>query len=182
MDARPVVVYDANVLYPAHLRDLLLRLAVDDLVRPHWSEDIHGEWMRNVHADHPDVTWEDLEYTRGEMDRAFPYACVEGYEHRVENLSLPDPEDRHVLAAAIEIGADSIVTFNLDDFPAPQLDPHGIEALHPDAFTSLLMDRDKDGGRGGGHTPSIAAQTSVERRRISGAASQRWAGSYHAAT
>jgi hypothetical protein len=91
------------------------------------------------------VTWEDLEYTRGEMDRAFPDACVEGYEDRVANLSLPDPGDRHVLAAAIEIEADHIVTFNLDDFPAARLDPHGTEALHPDTFTSLLMDRDLEG-------------------------------------
>jgi hypothetical protein len=76
MDMRPVAVYDANVLYPAHLRDLLLRLAMDDLVRPHWSDDIHDEWTRNVHSDRPNVTWDDLEYTRGEMDRAFPDAYV----------------------------------------------------------------------------------------------------------
>lgn len=44
-EARPVAVYDANVLYPAHLRDLLMRLAVGDLVRAHWSEQIHEEWM-----------------------------------------------------------------------------------------------------------------------------------------
>ena len=145
MDACPVAVYDANVLYPAHLRDLSMRLAMNDLVRPHWSEDIHDEWMRNVHADHPDVTWEDLEYTRGEMDRARPDACVEGYEDRVENLSLPDPSDRHVLAVAVEIGADYIVTFNLDDFPAAQLNPRGVEAVDPDSFVCLLMDRDLGG-------------------------------------
>ena len=57
MSKSPVAVYDANVLYPAHLRDLLMRLAVSGLLRPHWSEQIHEEWMRNVHADHPDVTW-----------------------------------------------------------------------------------------------------------------------------
>ncbi len=142
MNARPVAVYDANVLYPAHLRDLLLRLAMDDLVRPHWSDDIHGEWTRNVHADRPNVTWDDLEYTRGEMDRAFPDACVDEHQEHIERLSLPDPDDRHALAVAIQIGADHIVTFNLDDFPAAQLDPHGVEAIHPDAFTSLLMDRD----------------------------------------
>lgn len=56
MDARPVAVYDANVLYPAQLRDLLLRLAAGDLVRPHWSDEIHDEWTRNVHADRPSVT------------------------------------------------------------------------------------------------------------------------------
>ena len=145
MDARPVAVYDANALYPAQLRDLLLRLAVNDLVRPHWSDEIHDEWTRNVHADRPSVTWEDLEYTRGEMERAFPDASVEGYQDHIGTLSLPDPGDRHVLAAAIEVGADYIVTFNLGDFPAAQLDPHGVEAVDPDSFACLLMDQDLEG-------------------------------------
>lgn len=87
MDARPVAVHDANVLYPAHLRDLVMRLAMIDLVRPHWSNEIHDEWMRNVHADHPDVTWEDLEYPRREMDRARPDACVDGFQERIETRS-----------------------------------------------------------------------------------------------
>lgn len=144
MDARPVAVYDANVLYPAQLRDLLMRLAISDLVRPHWSDAIHDEWMRNVHADRADVTWADLEYTRNQMDRARPDACVEGYQQHIEALTLPDPDDRHVLAVAIHIGADYIVTFNLRDFPASQLDPHGVEAIDPDAFVGLLMDRDPE--------------------------------------
>ena len=145
MDARPVAVYDANVLYPAQLRDLLLRLATGDLVRPHWSDEIHDEWTRNADADRPSVTWEDLEYTRAEMERAFPDASVEGYQDHIGTLSLPDPGDRHVLAAAIEVGADHIVTFDLGDFPAAQLDPHGVEAAHPDSFACLLMDRDLEG-------------------------------------
>jgi predicted nucleic acid-binding protein len=137
----PVAVYDANVLYPAHLRDLLMRLAVSDLVRPHWSEEIHEEWMRNVHTDYPDVTWEDLKYTRREMDRALPDACAEGYRGLVEDLSLPDLGDRHILAVAIHVGADYIVTFNLGDFPERRLDPHGVEAVDPDELISLLTNR-----------------------------------------
>jgi predicted nucleic acid-binding protein len=140
-EARPVAVYDANVLYPAHLRDLLMRLAAGDLVRAHWSDQIHEEWMRNVHADYADVTWEDLEYTRSEMDRALPDARVEGHEGLAEDLSLPDPGDRHVLAAAIYAQADCIVTFNLRDFPQARLGPQGIEAIHPDELVELLMDR-----------------------------------------
>jgi predicted nucleic acid-binding protein len=143
-EARPVAVYDANVLYPAHLRDLLMRLAVGDLVRAHWSEQIHEEWMRNVCADYADITWEDLEYTRSEMERALPDARVEGHEELAGGLSLPDPGDRHVLAAAIYVQADYVVTFNLRDFPQAQLDPRGIEAIHPDEFIGLLMDRAPD--------------------------------------
>ena len=88
MDARPVAAYDADVLYPAQLRDLLLRLATGGLVRPHWSDEIHDEWTRNADADRPSVTWEDLEYTRREMERAFPDASVEGRQDR-KGDSLP---------------------------------------------------------------------------------------------
>ena len=52
MPSPPVAVYDANVLYPAQLCDLLMRLAVGGVVRAHWTERIHDEWMRNVHADY----------------------------------------------------------------------------------------------------------------------------------
>jgi predicted nucleic acid-binding protein len=175
MDARPVAVYDANVLYPAQLRDLLLRLAVNDLVRPHWSDEIHDEWTRNVHADRPSVTWEDLEYTRGEMERAFPDASVDGYQDHIDTLSLPDPDDRHVLAAAIEVGADYIVTFVLGDFPAAQLDPHGVEVVDPDSFACLLMDRDLEGvlgvaaeHRGSLRKPPLGAGEYLEALRNAG--------------
>ena len=114
---RPVCVYDANVLYPAQLRDLLMRLTVDGLVRAHWSEQIHEEWIRNVLSNHPDVRRADLRRTRQLMERALPDARVKGYEHRLPDLTLPDPDDRHVLAAAIEVDATYIVTFNLKDFP-----------------------------------------------------------------
>lgn len=140
MSARLVVLYDANVLYPAQLRDLLIRLAVGGLVRAHWTDAIHEEWIRNVLADYPDITREELRRTRRLIEQALPAARIEGYEHHISSLSLPDPDDRHILAAAIEIGADAIVTFNLDDFPASRLDPHGISAIHPDAFVSSLYE------------------------------------------
>ena len=78
MTARPIVVYDANVLYPAQLRDLLMRLAVAGLVRAHWSDQIHEEWMENVLANRPDLRREQLERTRALMERALPSARVEG--------------------------------------------------------------------------------------------------------
>jgi len=138
MRSTPVAVLDANVLYPAQLRDLLLRLAVDELFRPHWSEEIHDEWMRNLVANRNDISWENVEYTRSQMDKAFPGASVEEYEHRINGLSLPDPDDRHVLAAAIEIEAGYIVTNNLSDFPARILGSKGICAYSPDDFIMML--------------------------------------------
>jgi hypothetical protein len=59
---------------------------------------------------------------------------VTGFEELIDGLVLPDPDDRHVLAAAIRAGAQAIVTFNLDDFPTDRLTPYNIDAKHPDDF------------------------------------------------
>jgi len=141
---RPVVVYDANVLYPAQLRDLLMRLAVNDLVRAHWTEDIQDEWTRSLLADRDDIGHSQLERTRTLMNQALPGARVAGYSGLIENLTLPDPNDRHVLAAAIHVEADAIITFNLGDFPSDRLDPFAVTAVHPDAFIKFLFDERPD--------------------------------------
>ena len=67
---------------------------------------------------------------------------MEGYEALVAGLTLPDPDDRHVLAAAIRCGASVIVTFNERDFPNDLLAPYGIESQHPDEFVDNLLDLD----------------------------------------
>ena len=114
---------DANVLYPAGLRDFLLRLANQYLYSPLWSVDIHAEWIGSILADRPDLTADVLERTRAVMDRHFPDAVVTGYSARTASLDLPDAGDLHVLAAAIEGGADLIVTLNLRDFPRNAPEP-----------------------------------------------------------
>jgi hypothetical protein len=74
------------------------------------------------------------------MDLAVPDCLVTGYEGLVGALKLPDPDDRHVLAAAIRCQAGVIVTYNLADFPSEALDPYGIAAQHPDEFVVHLFD------------------------------------------
>jgi hypothetical protein len=74
------------------------------------------------------------------MDQHIPGCLVTGYEELIPTLSLPDPDDRHVLAAAIHSGASFIVTFNLGDFPGSSLEPYHIEAIHPDEFVVRLWD------------------------------------------
>ncbi len=74
------------------------------------------------------------------MNRTIRDVRVTGYEPLIDDLSLPDPDDRHVLAAAVKAGAQVIVTFNLKDFPVPALEPFGIEAKHPDDFVSETID------------------------------------------
>jgi hypothetical protein len=133
-----IVVYDACVLYPASLRDLLVRLALTDIFQARWTDQIHDEWIRNLLNDRPDIKPASLARCRQLMDLHVPDCLVTGHESLIESLRLPDPEDRHVLAAAIQAGAGFIVTFNLEDFPAPILGPLGIEAIHPDEFVSRL--------------------------------------------
>ncbi|MDT3397136.1 hypothetical protein RKE29_10840 [Streptomyces sp. B1866] len=65
---------------------------------------------------------------------------VKGYEPLIGILDLPDPGDRHVLAAAIRAKAQVIVTFNLADFPAEKLSPWDVQAVHPDAFIEAQVD------------------------------------------
>jgi hypothetical protein len=111
-----IVFYDANVLYPAELCNLLMHLALIGVFRAKWSADEHEEWIRNLVMDRSDPTRAKLERTRQLMDKAAPDALVRGYEHLIPGLALPDPNDRHVLAAAIRAGASVIVTCNLADF------------------------------------------------------------------
>ena len=94
-------IFDACVLYPAPLRDLLLHLAGTQLFRARWTEEIHGEWVRNLLKNRPDLTRKQLDRTRALMDRAVPDCLVTGHLPLMEALILPDPGDRHVLAAAI---------------------------------------------------------------------------------
>jgi hypothetical protein len=134
---------DSCVLYPAQLRDILLSLAAAGLFRPVWSNIIHEEWMSNLLANRPDLTRAQLEAARRAMERAFPAASVSGFESLIPALSLPDPGDRHVLAAAIHARADLIITVNLKDFPTAALTSHSIVAAHPDPFVDYLFDLDE---------------------------------------
>ncbi len=135
------VVYDACVLYPATLRDLLVQLATTRLFRAKWTDRIHDEWIRNLLVNRPDLKAEQLDRVRNLMNRNIQDSLVTGFESLIPTLELPDPNDRHVLAAAITAEADTIVTFNLKDFPAETLAIYDIEAKCPDDFVSELIDQ-----------------------------------------
>lgn len=133
-------VLDANVLYSYPLTSVLLELAEARLYRPIWSEDIHAEWIRAVMRRRPDIGHERLERRRAAMDAALPDACVTGYRRLIGSLELPDPDDRHVIAAAIRAKAQVIVTFNERHFPASVLDEFDLCTQHPDTFLRHLVD------------------------------------------
>lgn len=102
---------DACVLYPPSLRDLLMRAAVAGTYEPRWTEQIHDEWIRNVLADNTNVTLAQLSRTRRLMNQTISASVVSNYEALISTLSLPDSNDRHVLAAAMKANAPLIVTF-----------------------------------------------------------------------
>jgi predicted nucleic acid-binding protein len=137
-----VALFDANVLYPAPLRDLLIRLARTGLFRARWSEKINDEWITALLRTRPELA-DRLARTRLLLNRAIDDCLIEGYETLIPALSLPDPDDHHVLAAAIVGGVDVIVTQNLRDFPAAALAPFRIDAQHPDTFIRHVLDLDE---------------------------------------
>jgi len=114
-------------------------LALTGLFRARWSAAVHEEWIEALLKNRPDLSREKLERTRMLMDLHATDALVTGYEPLIDGLALPDPDDRHVLAAAIRGRADVIVTINLRDFPEDALEPFGIEAQHPDEFVMHLF-------------------------------------------
>ena len=139
----PIVVYDANLLYPFHLRNLFVQIGVHHVVAPRWTDAIHDEWIGSLVASGR-ATRERLLRTRDIMKRVLPEAEIRGYEHRIADLVPPDPGDRHVLAAAIEAGAEAILTFNLKHFPTDTLAAVALIARDPDVFLCDLHATDPE--------------------------------------
>lgn len=133
------VIYDACVLYPAPLRDILVSIATTRIFRAYWTDIIHDEWIRNVLKDRPDIKPEQLARTRELMNKAIPDSLLTGFEPLINTLILPDPNDRHVLAAAIHSKAKMIITFNSKDFPSTTLAQYQLECCNPDNFICMLL-------------------------------------------
>lgn len=135
------VCLDACVLANFGVADLLLKLAERPRqYLPVWSEDI----LEEVHRTQTErLDWPErlADSFRSELRTHFPEAAAEGYEHLIDHLEN-DPKDRHVLAAAIEAGAEVILTFNLKDFPEDALEPWGVDAQHPQDYLLTLYEMD----------------------------------------
>lgn len=132
--------YDACVLFPAPIRDVLMHLALTDLYHARWTNQIHDEWIGAVLEKRPDLTRAQLERTRDLMNAHARDALVADFEDLIPSITLPDPDDRHVLAAAIRGRADVIVTYNLKDFPGEAVAAYGIAVQHPDEFLTHTFD------------------------------------------
>lgn len=138
--ARYTVVLDACALVPIVLADTLLRLAERGLYQPLWSDRILAEAQEAILEIHPGIGAALITKRFDDMRRAFDDAVVTGWEELEGGVSVPDQDDRHVVAVAIRGGAQAIVTNNLVDFPVESLAPFDLEAVHPDAFLLDQLD------------------------------------------
>jgi predicted nucleic acid-binding protein len=140
--ARYTAILDANVMFPVNVFDILAQFSIEGLFTAKWSQDIDDEWTRNLLANRADLTQEQVLKRRNRQRIALPDWEVEKekYQSLIKAINLPDINDRHVLAAAIAGHADSIVTFNIKDFPNQILDQYDIEAIHPDDFICHQLD------------------------------------------
>ena len=135
-----VAVLDANILYPALLRDFLLTLAMCKTYMPKWSAKINEEWTRNLLLKRSDLKKEKVLGVVSQMNKVFPFSEIEDFENFIPSLELPDADDRHVLAAAIKTKATIIITANLRDFPEEYIRQFDIEVLHPDELVMRLLE------------------------------------------
>ncbi len=133
-----LAVIDACVLFPALLRDILLRAAEADLYRVHWSQEILDEVTRNL-VRQSKMSLSQAKYLSSEMNKAFPEAIVEVPSSLLGAMDN-DLKDRHVLAAALVAKAQVIITANLKHFPEEVLSLWEIKAQHPDTFLVNMFD------------------------------------------
>lgn len=131
---------DAWVMVPIALTDTLLRLAEAGLYRPLWSDRVIDEMVDAIEMIHPELASGAARSRADEMKASFEDACVTEWEALVPGISLPDSDDRHVVAAALRGRADMVVTANVRDFPTEVLEPFGLEVQNPDEFLLNQLD------------------------------------------
>jgi predicted nucleic acid-binding protein len=129
-----ITLYDTDVLFPNAQRDLLIRIGMSGLVQAKWTEKIIKDLGRALRRAYPEMPEARLERLKVLIYESVPDCLVSDYEPLIDSLKLPDPDDRHVLAAAIKAGAQVIVTNNLRHFPADDLSPWNMEARAADDF------------------------------------------------
>jgi len=131
-------VLDTNVIYPLWTRDLLLWFAYFELYTPKWSNNICSEWIDVMIR--KGVDEKEAIKRASIINEAFPDALVDKYISLISHLTLPDEDDRHVLAAAIKTNANLIITNNIKDFPEEYLADYGLKSKVPDDFFTDIID------------------------------------------
>jgi predicted nucleic acid-binding protein len=155
------VLIDACVLYPTVMREVVLGVAAKGLFDSRWSPRILEEWARAARKIGP----QGETIARGEIaaiTARFPRAQVQIPQGVEARLWLPDPNDIHVLAAAVGCSADAIMTVNAKDFPRNELADEGLQRVDPDEFLVDLAIQNPDA------VQSVGEAVVTEARRLSG--------------
>jgi PIN domain len=140
---------DTGVLWPSLQRDFLLSMAVEGLYRPLWSEAILAELHRHEQYKLIDrgsvetAALAEADDLLANMRSHFDDALVSGWKPLDGTFGLPDPDDEHVVAAAVIGGAGAIVTDNLRHFPPDRVPSH-IQVLPGREFASDTADVDPE--------------------------------------
>lgn len=142
--ARYSAFLDACVLVPIALADTLLRLAEAGLYRPLWSDRVLDEVVDAIEAIHPQLASGPARSRADAMQASFEDACVRDWEDLVAGISLPDPDDRHLVAAALQGRADMIVTANVRDFPTEAWSRWASRSSTPTNFLLNQLDLEPD--------------------------------------
>ena len=132
MKLGPIILVDACVLHSACCRDILIQCDIDGHFRLRWTKLILAETQHSILRRRPDLNSTQIRRTFKLMNRACPDALQISDKQPHPRLNLPDPNDNHILAAAINTNSEIILTFNLKDFPSGILNQYKIKAQHPD--------------------------------------------------
>ncbi len=157
----PVAVLDACVLFQGRVTNLLLHLTEANAFEPIWSDDIHAEWMRNLHA-RMGIPIDKVEYRRGEKEQAFPEANVPAPATLIATIqgvskTAAQRKDAHVAATAVIAKATVIVTHNIKDFSPAVLSQYSLGKVRPDAFCVRLL---------ASHEPQVLAGIRMHRASL----------------
>jgi predicted nucleic acid-binding protein len=175
---------DTCVLWPSLQRDFLLSLAAEGMYRPVWSTAILAELEDHETAklvrrgEHTDKAITRAQFLVQQMRSAFDDAVIQGWEGLEGTYGLPDPDDEHVLAAAVVAGAGAIVTHNIKDFPQSKI-PNGTAVISPIEFAANTVELDplraldavaaiaaRSGRNGPPVTPDDVLDTLVKRYKM----------------
>lgn len=137
------VFLDANVIYSITLTDVLLTLADHDLFLPLWTPNVLQEAQEAASRTLPDAAQQAFRKRLIMMDQAFPESSIHVEESEWSQFDLPDPDDRHVLAAAAQGQANALATRNIKDFPQKLLDSCSIQVITPDDLLCVLLRRNR---------------------------------------
>ena len=144
---KTIATIDSCILYSMGIRSFIMWLSINKVFQPIWSETIHQEWIlalsKNKNSPYK-IDPTILLNIKRLMNYHSPHSTITDYEDISYNLSLPDKNDSHVLAAAIKSNSQFIVTFNLRDFPTSYIEQFNIKIIHPDDFLVLIYKNNKN--------------------------------------